>query len=57
MNRTTNGFANDITNEIEALRAAAANAQGGLRVLQEMELGWVAGGDGGPNWDNSAPGP
>lgn len=38
-------FTNDIQREIDELRRLAAEPHGGVRVLQELELGWVAGGD------------
>jgi hypothetical protein len=47
----TTDFANDTL--IAEVRAAA---RAGLRVLDELELDWVGGGDG-PNWDNSPPPP
>lgn len=50
-----NAISADVAREIEALRIAAANPQGGLRMLQEMELGWVAGGDTGPMWTAPTP--
>jgi hypothetical protein len=54
MNRThTSELPNDITRELDAMRTAAA--QGGLRVLQDLELGWVAGGDPAPSWDGDPP--
>ncbi len=41
----------EITNEIEQVRNAAAAAEGGLRTLRDMEMGWVAGGgDAIPLW-------
>jgi hypothetical protein len=48
---------NDIALELSRLRATAAAPQGGLRILDEMELGWISGGDPGPNYDNSTPPP
>ena len=48
---------NDIALELSQLRAAAAAPQGGLRVLEDLELGWIGGGDGYPNWDNGTPPP
>jgi hypothetical protein len=35
---------------ISELRTNAGVAQAGLRTLQELEMGWVAGGDGQPVW-------
>lgn len=52
MNRiNTNDFANDTL--IEAVRACAAQAD--LRVLQELELAWVGGGDGNTTPDYGLP--
>jgi hypothetical protein len=36
--------------DISNLREAAAQAGHELRALQEIEMGWVAGGDGVPVW-------
>ena len=47
----------DITLELTMLRAAAGAPQGGLRTLEELELGWISGGDPGPSYDNSSPPP
>jgi hypothetical protein len=38
------------TPEIADLREAAGQAQPALRALQELEMGWVPGGDGVPVW-------
>ena len=43
-------FTNEIAREIAEIRDAAAAAQPELRTLRDMEMGWVAGGDGQPNW-------
>ena len=48
---------NDITLELSLMRAAAEASQSGLRILEDVELGWIGGGDGSPNWDNSSPPP
>ena len=53
----TTGFANDIADELEALRNAAAKPQGGLRILQEVELGWIGGGETIPDWNQTPPTP
>lgn len=47
-------FSDDVAREIEAIRAQAETAQGELRTLRDIEMGWVAGGgDGGPVWGQS----
>ena len=46
----TGAFTNELANEITDLRKAALAAEGELRTLRDMEMGWVAGGDGGPVW-------
>jgi hypothetical protein len=51
----TAGLAHDIARELEDMHAAASRA--GVRVLQEMELGWVGGGDPVPEWGGTPPGP
>ncbi len=52
MNRIqTNDFANDTL--IQAVRACAAESE--VRVLQDLELGWVGGGDNTPTPDYSLP--
>jgi hypothetical protein len=38
------------TELISEMRRKAGAAQAGLRTLQELEMGWVAGGDGQPVW-------
>ena len=43
-------FTNEIAREIAEIRDAAAAAQPELRTLRDMEMGWVAGGDGQPVW-------
>lgn len=43
-------FSNDVAREIDELRAAANAASTELRTLQDLEMGWVAGGDGQPVW-------
>jgi hypothetical protein len=54
MNRThTSELTNDVTRELDALRTAAAESS--LRILQDLELGWVSGGDPSPTWDGSTP--
>ena len=49
----TVGLADDIARELEEMHAAASRA--GVRVLQDLELGWVGGGDGVPDWGNPTP--
>ncbi len=44
MKATNIEFSPEIANEIDELRAAAGEADKGMRVLREMEMGWVAGG-------------
>ncbi len=44
MKATNLDFSAEIADEIEQLRAAADQADKGVRVLREMEMGWVAGG-------------
>jgi len=46
----TGAFTNDVARDIADLRKAASAADSELRTLREMEMGWVAGGDGGPVW-------
>lgn len=36
--------------EIEELRSATARAADGLRVLRDIEMGWIAGGDSNTTW-------
>ncbi len=43
-------ISNDVARDIEEIRGAAAAAEPQLRTLREMEMGWVAGGDGQPVW-------
>ena len=47
----TNDFANDVL--IQAVRACAAETD--MRILQDLELGWVGGGDQTPLPDYSLP--
>jgi hypothetical protein len=35
---------------VQELRRYASATQAGMRTLQELEMGWVAGGDGQPVW-------
>jgi len=49
-----NEFNADIARDIAELREAA---QQGVRVLADMELGWIAGGDNVPNWTDTPPTP
>ena len=37
-------FTNEIERELNEIRATAGEAQNGLRVLHDLEMGWVAGG-------------
>lgn len=48
---TTNAFTHEIARELEEIRRLAAQP----RELRDMELGWVSGGDGPPNWDDPTP--
>ncbi|HXZ50008.1 MAG TPA: hypothetical protein VEG27_13375 [Usitatibacter sp.] len=48
--RTAQELSNDFAREIEDIRTAAATADSQLRILRDLELGWVAGGDGQPVW-------
>jgi len=43
-------FSNEIAADVQGARIAAAAAQSGLRALKDIEMGWVAGGDGQPVW-------
>jgi 4'-phosphopantetheinyl transferase EntD len=43
-------FSSDVARELDEIRAAAAAADTELRTLQDLEMGWVAGGDGAPVW-------
>jgi len=43
-------FAHDAAPDLAELRHAAAQAQPALRALKDLEMGWVAGGDGVPVW-------
>ncbi len=43
-------FTNEVARDIADLRKAGAAAEPELRTLREMEMGWVAGGDGTPVW-------
>ena len=43
-------FSSDVAREIDEIRAAAAAADTELRTLRDLEMGWVAGGDGGGVW-------
>jgi hypothetical protein len=43
-------LSNEIAREIDEIRAAATGAETELRTLREIEMGWVAGGDGLPVW-------
>jgi hypothetical protein len=40
----------DMAQELTELRGAADAADAGLRILRDVEMGWVAGGDGEPVW-------
>ncbi len=46
----TGAFTNEVARDIADLRKAATASEGELRTLREMEMGWVAGGDGGGVW-------
>jgi len=50
--KSAGDFNQQAEGRIEELRnaAAAAAATDGLRVLRDMEMGWIAGGDGNTNW-------
>jgi hypothetical protein len=50
MERTKPEFSPEMAREIDELGKAALKAQAGLRTLEELEMGWVAGGDGVPVW-------
>jgi len=43
-------FSSDVARELEEIRAAAAAADPELRTLRDLEMGWVAGGDGAVGW-------
>lgn len=43
-----NDFNNEITRELDEVRAAAIQARDGLRTLRDIEMGWVGGGDAQP---------
>ena len=41
-------FANDVARDLEQARETAQNAD--IRVLRDIELGWIGGGDDSPTW-------
>jgi hypothetical protein len=43
-------FANDAARDLQDVREAAQRGEGALRVLRDVEMGWVGGGDGLPDW-------
>ena len=43
-------FFPELARDVAELRRAAADAQSQMRTLKEIEMGWVAGGDGAPIW-------
>ncbi|HEX6632465.1 MAG TPA: hypothetical protein VF038_00760 [Usitatibacter sp.] len=51
MNRNVHSQGRDeLANDIDAIHAIADATRREPRVLADMELGWVAGGDGEPVW-------
>jgi hypothetical protein len=43
-------FTNDVARDLEDVRETAERGEGALRVLRDVEMGWVGGGDGLPLW-------
>lgn len=41
-------FANDVARDLEEARSSAQHAE--IRTLQDMELGWIGGGEDSPDW-------
>jgi hypothetical protein len=50
MNLSAN-FTNDVAHDLEDVRESAERAESSLRVLRDVEMGWVGGGDGAPIWN------
>jgi hypothetical protein len=50
MNQNKRAGQRDLAHEITEIRAAADAADADLRILHDVEMGWVAGGDGEPVW-------
>jgi len=50
MKRTELELSPEMARETVELRKRAVAAQSELRTLKELEMGWVAGGDGVPVW-------
>lgn len=48
--KSAGDFSLEVARDVAQLRKAAADAQPQLRTLKELEMGWVAGGDGMPVW-------
>lgn len=48
--KSAGDFSPELERDLAQLRKAAADAQPQLRTLKELEMGWVAGGDGAPVW-------
>lgn len=48
--RNAGEFTNEVARDLADVRNAAAAAEPELRTLRDMEMGWVAGGDGAPVW-------
>ena len=42
------GVANDVARDLEDARETAQNAD--IRILRDIELGWIGGGDDSPGW-------
>jgi hypothetical protein len=51
MNQINAAFTQEIARELDEIRRLAAEP----RVLQDLELGWVSGGDGAPGWESPTP--
>lgn len=43
-------FSSEVAREVAEIRTAAKAAESEIRTLRDMEMGWVAGGDGVPIW-------
>jgi hypothetical protein len=50
MNQNKRAGQMDLAREITEIHGAADAADADLRILRDLEMGWVAGGDGEPVW-------
>ena len=46
--KATGVFANDVARDLEEARGTAQNAE--IRILRDIEMSWVGGGDENPGW-------